>query len=195
MLIGEPTSESSVFIGDALRFKVAFNPVLQALRLVRDLNHDKRVYIRSSLQEGGTKVALLCKSAVEQKRRLVVGRHRLREVLVDNQHLFDKTCRNDFFFGDFDDLRLGYPFRCCRAADNLLSVEILYNLVRLDGVVLMALVNDDDEMQAARQGVCDMFKEIGAFTIFERVVSFLRQLLPIYENAVVFLKTARHNVG
>ena len=195
MLIGEPTSEPSVLIGDALRFKVAFNPVLQALRLVRDLNHDKWVYIRSSLQEGGTEVALLYKSAVEQKRRLVVGRYRLRKVLIDNEHLLDKTCRNDFFFGNFDNLRLGYPFRGCRAADNLLGVEILNDLVRLDGVVLMALVHDDNKVQAIVQGVCNMFKEIGTLTIFECVVSFLRQLLPVYENAVVFLKTARHNVG
>ena len=59
----------------------------------------------------------------------------------------------------------------------------------------MALVHDNDEPQAVVQGVCDMLQEIGTLTIFERVVSFLRQLLPIYENAVVFLKTARHNVG
>ena len=38
--IGEPTSDPSVLVGDALGVEVAFNSVLQALRLVGYLYHD-----------------------------------------------------------------------------------------------------------------------------------------------------------
>ena len=48
----------------------------------------------------------------------------------------------------------------------LLGMEILNNLVGLYRIVLMALVHNDNEMQAIVQGVGNMFKEISALTIF-----------------------------
>ena len=51
------------------------------------------------------------------------------------------------------------------ATDDLFRVEILYNFVCLDGVVLMALVHDNHETQATVESICNMLEEVGAFAV------------------------------
>ena len=116
------------------------------------------------------------------------------EVLVDDQHLFDKLFRNHVRFGNVDQKGLGIVPRRGGTADDLLRCEILENVRRFHRVVLVALVHNNDEGQPAVFGVANVFQEIGALTLLQGVIALLRQLLPVDETSVVLLKTGGHHV-
>ena len=118
----------------------------------------------------------------------------LGKILVDDQHLFDEFFRNHVRFWDVDQVGLGVVFRRGRTADDLFRGEILEDVRRFHRVVLMTLVHDDDERKPAVFGVSDMLQKIGALAVLQGIVALLRQLLPVDETCVVFLKAGGHHI-
>ena len=92
----------------------------------------------------------------KQKSRLIFCFNGLRKVLVNNKHFFDKSRRNNLFFGNINDFRFRYAFRSSRATDNLVRVKILYNFIGFYGVVLVALVHDNHKANTVIEGVLNM---------------------------------------
>ena len=142
-----------------------------------------------------TKFTLLLQGTLQQICCLIFGLHGLRKILIDNQHLLDKTRRNDFFLRDLDHFRFGNALRCSRTANNLLCMEILDNFICFDCVVLMALIHNDDKVQTIVQCVLDVLQKVCPFAVFEGVVAFFREFLPVNKATVVFLKSCRHHIG
>ena len=142
-----------------------------------------------------TKLTLLLQGTLQQICCLIFGLHGLRKILIDNQHLLDKTRRNDFFLRDLDHFRFGNALRCSRTANNLLCMEILDNFICFDCVVLMALIHNDDKVQTIVQCVLDVLQKVCPFAVFEGVVAFFREFLPVNKATVVFLKSCRHHIG
>ena len=118
----------------------------------------------------------------------------LREIFVDDQHLFNQFLRNHIRFGNVNQVGLGVVFRRSGTADNLLRREIMEDVCRFHRIILVALVYDDDEGQPAVFGVSDMLQKIGALAVLQGVVALLRQLLPVDETSVVFLKAGGHHI-
>ena len=99
---------------------------------------------------------MLLKRLFKQKCRLIFRFDTLRKILIDNKHFLDKSRRNYFFFGNFDNLRLCYAFRGSRATDNLVRMKILYNFIGFYSVVLVALVHDNHKANTVIKSVLDM---------------------------------------
>ena len=52
-----------------------------------------------------------------------------------------------------------------------------------------------DKAQAVVQCVLDMFQKVCPFAVFESIVAFLREFLPVNKATVIFFKSRRHHIG
>ena len=99
---------------------------------------------------------MLLECLFKQKRRLIFRFNTLWKILIDNKHFLDKSRRNNLFFGNFDNFRLCYAFRCSRATDNLVRVKILYDFIGFYRVVLVAFVHDNHKADTIIESVLNM---------------------------------------
>ena len=193
--VRKPNRKLTVFIGKSLRFKPALHTVQQGFRFVRYLHDNQGVNIHIHLQIRRPEFTLLLQGTLQQICGLIFGLHGLRKILIDNQHLLDKTSCNNFFLRNLDHFSFGNALRRSRTANNLLRAEILDNFICFDCVVLMALIHNDDKAQAVVQCVLDMFQKVCPFAVFESIVAFLREFLPVNKATVIFFKSRRHHIG
>ena len=193
--VRKPNRKLTVFIGKPLRFKPTLHTVQQGFRFVRYLHDNQGVNIHIHLQIRRPEFTPLLQGTLQQICGLIFGLHGLRKILIDNQHLLDKTSCNNFFLRNLDHFSFGNALRRSRTANNLLRAEILDNFICFDCVVLMALIHNDDKAQAVVQCVLDMFQKVCPFAVFESIVAFLREFLPVNKATVIFFKSRRHHIG